>query len=71
MGTQAEPVFAELGLGEYPGLLHNLGYVALASGDKGRAAASFEAALGLFRRVGDWRGSSRRDSRSARWRTRW
>lgn len=49
-------VFADLGLGDQPGLLHNLGYVALAAGDRLGAAARFTQALTRFLRLGERRG---------------
>ena len=49
-------LFQTLGLRQDPSRLHNLGYVALAEGQTGAAAARFRQALGAFRRVGDQRG---------------
>jgi non-specific serine/threonine protein kinase len=49
-------VFADLGLGEQPTLVHNLGYVALAAGDPDQAAAHFRQALDAFCRLGERRG---------------
>ena len=54
--TESQGLFAELSPGPDPGLLHNLGYVALAEGDSARAALTFKQALTLFRRIGDARG---------------
>ncbi|HLZ26671.1 MAG TPA: LuxR C-terminal-related transcriptional regulator [Chloroflexota bacterium] len=45
-----------LGLRADPSRVHNLGYVALAAGQTGTAAARFAEALRAFRRVGDQRG---------------
>ncbi len=50
-------LFAELGLGAQPNLVHNLGYVALAAGDHAGATARFTQALTLFRRLGESRGT--------------
>jgi len=49
-------LFQSLGLREDPSRVHNLGYVALAQRQSGRAAALFVEALRAFRRVGDQRG---------------
>jgi predicted ATPase/DNA-binding CsgD family transcriptional regulator len=49
-------LFQVLGLREDPSRVHNLGYVALAERQNGRAAALFMDALRAFRRVGDQRG---------------
>ncbi|MBA2277567.1 MAG: AAA family ATPase [Chloroflexia bacterium] len=49
-------IFADLGLGDQPSLVHNLGYVALATGDQSDAAACFIGALTQFRRLGARRG---------------
>jgi non-specific serine/threonine protein kinase len=54
--AESQTLFEEMGLGPYPPVTHNLGYVALAEGAPARAAARFWEALRLFRRVGDWRG---------------
>jgi predicted ATPase/DNA-binding CsgD family transcriptional regulator len=56
--SESQALFAEIGLGPYPGVIHNLGYLALAEGDRRRAAASFAEALAAFRRVGDRRGAA-------------
>ena len=50
-------LFAELGLGAQPNLVHNLGYVVLAAGDHAGATARFTQALTLFRRLGESRGT--------------
>ncbi|HEY3059594.1 MAG TPA: helix-turn-helix domain-containing protein, partial [Chloroflexota bacterium] len=58
-GTRYEESLAHLaalGLGAQPTLVHNLGYVALASGDSALAGANFAEALGHFRRLGVERG---------------
>ncbi len=49
-------LFQILGLREDPSRVHNLGYVALAERQNGRATALFMDALRAFRRVGDQRG---------------
>ncbi|MBV9174107.1 MAG: hypothetical protein JOZ81_28935 [Chloroflexi bacterium] len=49
-------LFETLGLRQDPSRTHNLGYVALAEGQTGPAAARFTEALAAFRRVGDQRG---------------
>jgi predicted ATPase/DNA-binding CsgD family transcriptional regulator len=49
-------LFQTLGLRQDPSRAHNLGYVALAEGQTGPAAAQFKEALAAFRRVGDRRG---------------
>ena len=49
-------LFSELGLGARPSLVHNLGYVALAAGDRVGAATNFAQALNQFRRLGEARG---------------
>jgi DNA-binding CsgD family transcriptional regulator len=49
-------LFADLGLGGQPNLVHNLGYLALAAGNWTEAAAHFTEALTLFRRIGEERG---------------
>ena len=51
-------LFAELGLGAQPSLVHNLGYVALAAGDRAGAAVRFTEALHQFRRRGEQRGTA-------------
>ena len=51
-------LFANLGLGAQPSLVHNLGYVALAAGDRVEAAARFAEALRQFRRRGEQRGTA-------------
>ena len=53
---ESRSTFATLGLGDQPHLDHNLGYVALASGDREGAAASFRRAMARFRRLGERRG---------------
>lgn len=53
---ESATLFAELGLGDQPNLMHNLGYVALAAGDRTGAAAHFAGALAQFRRLGERRG---------------
>lgn len=50
--------FADLGLGAQPSLVHNLGYVALAAGNRGGATAHFTLALTQFRRLGEARGAA-------------
>ena len=55
---ESQSLFAELGLGPYPGVIHNLGYVALAAAEPWAAAEHFGEAMDLFRRVGDWRGAA-------------
>jgi predicted ATPase/DNA-binding CsgD family transcriptional regulator len=49
-------LFQSLGLREDPSRVHNLGYVALAQREPGRAAVLFVDALRAFRHVGDQRG---------------
>jgi predicted ATPase/DNA-binding CsgD family transcriptional regulator len=49
-------LFQSLGLREDPSRVHNLGFVALAEHQTGRAATLFLDALRVFRRVGDPRG---------------
>jgi len=49
-------LFADLGLGAQPNLVHNLGYLALAAGNWADAAARFADALTLFQRLGEERG---------------
>ncbi len=51
-------LFAQLGLGPQPNLVHNLGYVALAGGDYAGASARFAEALTQFRRLGESRGAA-------------
>jgi non-specific serine/threonine protein kinase len=56
--AESRTLFGELGLGPYPSVVHNLGYIALAAGDHARAFASFGEALAQFRRTGDRRGAA-------------
>jgi non-specific serine/threonine protein kinase len=56
--VESQVLFAGIGLGTDPSVLHNLGYVALAEGDRRRGATSFLSALALFRRIGDRRGAA-------------
>ncbi len=51
-------VFAQLGLGTQPSLIHNLGYVALAAGDYETAQARFTQSLVQYRRLGSLRGAA-------------
>jgi tetratricopeptide (TPR) repeat protein len=51
-------LFADLGLGAQPNLVHNLGYLALAAGNWDEAAERFRQSLMLFRRLGEERGSA-------------
>ena len=51
-------LFAQLGLGPQPNLVHNLGYVALAAGEYAGASARFAEALTQFRRLGESRGAA-------------
>ncbi len=53
---ESAAVFADLGLGDQPSLVHNLGYVELAAGNQADAAACFTRALIQFRRLGARRG---------------
>jgi len=56
--VESRDVFGELGLGPYPGVLHNLGYVVLAAGDRAAAHARFLESMAQFRRAGDRRGAA-------------
>jgi len=56
--VQSQALFAELGLGPNPAVIHNLGYVDLAASDARSAAEHFVQAMALFRRVGDRRGTA-------------
>ncbi len=56
--TESAQVFAAIGLGAQPNLEHNLGYVALATGDPSSAAGHFTRALEQFRRLGERRGAA-------------
>lgn len=56
--AESQTLFGEMGLGPYPSVVHNLGYIALAGGDHARAFASFGEALAQFRRTGDRRGAA-------------
>lgn len=53
---ESRRLFADLGLGAQPYLVHNLGYVALAAGDCVGATAHFMQALTQYRRLGEGRG---------------
>lgn len=55
---ESAELFAALGLGDQPNLLHNLGYVALSAGDRASATTSFMEALRQFRRLGERRGAA-------------
>ena len=56
--VQSQALYAELGLGPNPGVIHNLGYVDLAASNTRSAAEHFVQAMALFRRVGDRRGAA-------------
>jgi predicted ATPase/DNA-binding CsgD family transcriptional regulator len=56
--AESQAAVDSIGLGPYPAAIHNLGYVALAQGDRHRAGDSFAQALAMFRRIGDRRGAA-------------
>ncbi len=53
---ESQARFMGIGLQPDPGVIHNLGYVALAGGDRLAARQRFVEAVELFRRIGDRRG---------------